>query len=146
MSSNDPCEDANLHVIEPEQRFLSWFNSVPVWQQRTLAHLHTMMTSPNTAYFALDGDEALRHFYNVVTMPDFPVRRVARLLQVRGVFSFVFYDVEFVRRYMLDNPNLQEGAVDIAPHHWDQCAATWRELCATQLNDASMHHWLMRLH
>jgi hypothetical protein len=144
-----PLDDAtsagNNQIIEPEQQFLTWFATLPLWQQRTLAHLYTMMSSPNTAYFALDGDEALRHFRNVVSMPDFPVRRVARLLHVRAVFSFVFYDVEFVRRYMLDNPGLNHGAVDVAPHHWDRCAANWRKLCTTQLSDATLHCWLMQL-
>jgi hypothetical protein len=104
-----------------------------------------MMTSPNTAYFALDGAEALQHFFNVVARPDFPVRRVARLLQVRAVFSFVFYDVEFVRRYMLDNPVLQTESVGCSVHPWDQCAQSWSDLCASELSDASLHQWLMQL-
>ncbi len=132
------------HKVEPQRRFLLWFESIPHWQQCTLAHLHTMMTSPNTAYFALDGAEALRHFLNVVRAPDFAVRQVASLLQVRGVFSFVFYDVEFVRRYMLDNPGLYAGSISAAPHHWDRCAASWHELCATRLSDAELHRWLMQ--
>lgn len=145
MRQDDATFAGNARVIEPEQQLLAWFETLPIWQQRTLAHLYTMMTSSNTAYFALDGDEALRHFRNVVSMPDFPVRRVARLLQVRSVFSFVFYDVEFVRRYMLDNPGLSNREVDVAPHSWDRCAANWRKLCATQLSDASLHCWLMQL-
>jgi hypothetical protein len=131
--------------VEPERRFLVWFDSIPVWQQRTLAHLYTMMTSPNTAYFALDGAEALQHFFNVVARPDFPVRRVARLLQVRAVFSFVFYDVEFVRRYMLDNLVLQTESVSSSIHPWDQCAQSWYNLRNTELSDASLHQWLMQL-
>ncbi len=134
----------NPHKVEPQRQFLLWFESIPSWQQRTLAHLHTMMTSPNTAYFALDGDEALRHFLNVVRAPDFAVRQVANLLQVRSVFSFVFYDVEFVRRYTLENPRLQEKALSGAPHQWDRCAVSWHELCATRLSDAELHRWLMQ--
>ncbi|MDD2556741.1 MAG: hypothetical protein PHH87_00480 [Desulfuromonas sp.] len=132
------------HKLEPQRQFLLWFESIPPWQQRTLAHLHTMMTSPNTAYFTLDGDEALRHFLNVVRAPDFAVRQVANLLQVRSVFSFVFYDVEFVRRYTLDNPGLYGAAMTATPHYWDRCAASWHELCATGLSDAELHRWLMQ--
>lgn len=135
----------NASDAAPEQKFLTWFESFPAWQQRILAHLHTMMTSGNTAYFVLDGEEALRHFYNEVHKPDFPVRRVARLLQIRSVFSFVFYDVEFVRRYMLDNPCLETSVAVLKKHEWDWCAECWDQLCANELSDASLHHWLMQL-
>ena len=145
MQGSNSNPGLEIRRAEPEKRFFVWFESIPLWQQRTLAHLHTIMTSPNTSYFALDGAEALRHFFNVMSRPDFPVRRVARLLQVRSIFSFVFYDVEFVRRYTLDNPDLRDGAVNAAPHHWDRCAEQWRSLCAQELGNASLHRWLMQL-
>jgi len=145
MQHTDNASGVNSSDTEPEQKFLTWFESLPSWQQCILAHLHTMMTSTNTAYFVLDGEEALRHFHNEVHKPDFPVRRVARLLQIRSVFSFVFYDVEFVRRYMLDNPYLGNSVAVLNKHEWDWCSERWRELCANELSDASLHHWLMQL-
>lgn len=144
MQDTEQNKDIHAQQIDPQRKFLLWFESIPAWQQRTLAHLHTMMTSPNTTYFTLDGAEALRHFYHVVGAPDFAVRQVARLLQVRSVFSFVFYDVAFVRRYMLDNPSVGSEALSAAPHHWDRCAASWHKLCAASLSDAHLHRWLMQ--
>ena len=145
MQSTDSGAKMNTLKAEPEKGFLAWFNSIPFWQQRTLAHLYTMMTSPNTAYFALDGAEALSHFLNVVSRPDFPVRRVARLLQVRSVFSSLSYQLEFRRPSMPDNAGLQEEAVSTASHHWDQCAQSWHSLCAEELSYAALHRWLMQL-
>ena len=92
--------------MDPEQAFANWFENLPPGQRQTLAYLHLLMTSANSNDFALTHEEALVRFQRMLHAPDFPLRRAARLLMIRSVFSFLFSDVDFMVRHLAGSPHI----------------------------------------
>jgi len=127
--------------MNPEQAFSNWFEHLPPGQRQTLAYLHLLMTSANSNDFALTPEEALTRFQTLLHTPDFPLRRAARLLMIRGVFSFLFSDVDFMLRHLAGSPHIERDRLPISPFQWLRSAALWQRLCGGDLSDASLHDW-----
>ncbi|NLV24550.1 MAG: hypothetical protein GXY54_07165 [Deltaproteobacteria bacterium] len=125
---------------------MKWFDTLPPGQRQTLAYLYILMTSTNSGDFAMIGEEAVRHFQMFVSTPDFPLRRVARLVSIRGVFSFLFFDADFVQRYVALHPAPAGGApLPISRYQWLRSTAQWRRLAERVLADNVLHGWLRSL-
>jgi len=132
--------------MNPEYILLKWFDTLPPSQRQTLAYLYILMTSGNSGDFAMTGEEAVRHFQMLVATPDFPLRRVARLVSIRGVFSFLFFDADFVQRYVTLHPAPTEGApLPISRYQWLRSTVQWRRLSERVLSDNVLHGWLKNL-
>ena len=130
-------------ALNPEQEFLSWLQSLPKWQSCILAHLYFLMTSADSGDFAMSGNEALCRFESIMQEPEFLVRRIARLLMVKGVFNFIFYDLEFVLGDLAPNSTLNTQPMPVlATHQWMRCANQWIQLAEGALADESLHGWL----
>ena len=133
-------------MSSPEDIFLLWFNQLPPMQRCTLAHLYVIMTSSDSGDFALTELEALSRFEAIMQEPEFPVRRVARLLAIRGVFNFIFANVSFLVGYVESRPALLSGdSIALAPHQWKRVATRWKCLTAGDLSDGALHGWLASL-
>ena len=128
--------------MDPEQAFANWFENLPPGQRQTLAYLHLLMTSANSNDFALTHEEALARFQRLLHTPDFPLRRAARLLMIRSVFSFLFSDVDFMVRHLAGSPHIEQDLLPISPFQWLRSAALWQKLCGGELSDDSLHDWL----
>ena len=128
--------------MDPEQAFANWFENLPPGQRQTLAYLHLLMTSATGNDFALTPEEALTRFQTLLRTPDFPLRRAARLLMIRSVFSFLLSDVDFMLRQLAGSPRIERDLLPISPFQWLRSAALWRRLCCGELSDASLHDWL----
>lgn len=136
-------------MIDPEVDFLSWFHSLPVGQRQGLAYSYTLMTSNNSGDFALSGQEALEQFEESIGAPEFARRRVARLLSIRAIFTFIFSDGNFIRTLTDTFPNhpdfTGEKLVPLSPFQWRRGVVRWRRLIETSLSDSSLHRWLFEL-
>ena len=128
---------------QPEKVFLAWFRSLPVWQRYLLAHVYVLMTSPYTGDFAMTGAECLRWFEAQAEAPDFPIRRVARILSLRAIFSFLFKDADFVRSIVRAHPAfLSKTVAQISPYQWQRSAGGWKRLTEGPLSDGALQEWL----
>lgn len=127
----------------PEMHFRRWFDSLPVRQRQTLAKLYIVMTSSNNADFTLSDKESLSLFEVNTAMPDFTMRRVARLLTIKAVFSFILSDMRFIRKYFAEHPQGElDGPVPISSYQWQQIADDWKQLCKGKLSDSTLHFWM----
>jgi len=102
----------------------------------TLVKNYLLMTTERSEDFALDEAEALAYVKQQITRPDFPQRRVARLLIIRSLFSF-----------LLDQDRLmsipqQETVLPIKAAHMLQVQRQWKELCENDLADSALIRWL----
>jgi hypothetical protein len=131
---------------DPEQNFRDWFMTLPLWQRHALAYFFYLMTSAHSGDFALSGAESLQRFEADLGSGDFPIRRVARLLSIRAVFSFIYADEEFARQFVLTRrSDLAGDPTQIAAYQWMRDAHSWQRLCDAGLSDRSLHRWLAAL-
>ena len=132
--------------MNPEQAFLKWFEDLPPGQRHTLAYLYILVTSGNSGDFALTGEEALSRFHTLLRTPDFPLSRVARMVSIRGVFSFLFFDDDFVQRYVSSYPLPSGGApLSLSRYQWLRTTVRWRRLSENALSDGVLHRWFRSL-
>ncbi len=130
----------------PEQAFAHWFNALPLWQRHALAYLYYLMTSGNSADFALTGAESMQRLLSDLVSADFPIRRVSRLLSIRAIFGFIFQDAEFARQFVLTKAAGFTGdSVQITGYQWLRDEQSWQRLCLAELSDVSLHQWLLSL-
>jgi hypothetical protein len=133
-------------LADPEKAFMAWLRSLPVVQRQTLAYVYTLMTSSNSADFAMSGEEALQRFEQLVRSPEFAVRRVARLLSIRAVFSFMLLDADFMRNYLTSHPALaKDNLIALSPYQWLRGVVRWRHLLQASLSDQVLRLWLSEL-
>ncbi|MDY0189341.1 MAG: hypothetical protein RBR22_01290 [Desulfuromonas sp.] len=130
-------------TLDPELAFMQWFNSLPLWQRRSLAYLYIVMSTQNSEDFAMSEKEALQRFTALIQSPEFRARKIARLLSVRSLFGFIFYDLDFVIRCLGAQHSSDGNALSaFATHQWVRCAHQWEKLQADELGDAALHSWL----
>lgn len=131
---------------DPERLFVAWFVALPLWQRQALAYCYFLMTSNRSDDFAMDGAESLQRFHLLLGSPDFPIRRITRLLSVRGVFGFLYSNFDFARQFVLDRITDANGkTVSLGEHQWSRGATRWKRLCSQGLSDEALHAWLTRL-
>ena len=141
MFASDTYEHDN-----PEYHFWTWFDSLPAWQRQTLAKLYIVMTSTNNADFILSGKESLYRFEVDTRMPDFEIRRVARLLTIRSVFSFLLSDISYIQKFFTEHPADEHDApVPLSVYQWKQIAEKWKRVCNASLSDSALHVWMGKI-
>jgi len=129
--------------MNPDEAFERWFESMPVVHRGQLSLLFFFLTGERTDDFFLSDQEALRRFSLFCSRPDFPVRRVARLLLIRSVFSFVLRSEDSIERFLELMPrSMRSEVVPIEGFQWLRTLAAWDRLCKTVLSDESLHRWL----
>ena len=130
----------------PECHFWIWFDSLPAWQRQTLAKLYIVMTSSNNADFILSGKESLDRFEIDTRTPDFEIRRVARLLTIRSLFSFLLSDISYIQNFFTKHPADEHDApVSLSTYQWKQIAEKWKLLCTGSLSDSALHNWMYNI-
>lgn len=129
----------------PDQLLLSWLNALPQRHREALAHRYVFMTSNDTADFCLSGGDAWRYFEKRLLEPDFPLRRVARLLIARDLLNFILAcsSSDVLQTLLSDEtvnllPSLDNAQFLRAGQHL-------RELCQAGLSDAALEDWLLAL-
>ena len=91
------------------------------------------------------GDDAWQHFRKKLIEPDFPLRRVARLLTTRSLLTFL------LDRFSADalGGNLVNGSVKFVPSldalHFLRIGQHFRKMAETDLSDAVLQEWLQDL-
>ena len=129
----------------PDQLLLSWLSDLPQRHRETLVRRYIFMTSADSADFSLSGEAAWQHFKKQLLEPEFPLRRVARLLMARVLLTFL------LERFCSDfqQTSLSVENADTLPSfdaaHLLRASQHLHELCETELSDAALQDWLMFL-
>ncbi|MEA3544749.1 MAG: hypothetical protein U9R69_05945 [Thermodesulfobacteriota bacterium] len=129
----------------PDKLLLQWLGGIPVWQREALASHYIFMTSSDSGDFAFNGDEAWCHFEARLNRPEFPLRRVARLLTVRSLFTFL---LEFSDPGTFPVPHPNGAGDEFYPFDSAQFLRScnrWSDLCQTGLSDKALQEWLLSL-
>jgi hypothetical protein len=134
-----------MNNAPPNKLLLNWLDKLPQWQRESLIKQYIFMTSTNSSDFAFTDEEAWQYFERLLIKPDFPLRRLAQLLTVRALFSFLleqsdpsgFLPVPLVEKN--DNCHTLDSAQFI------RTCQQWRELCQTGLSDHALQAWLFTL-
>ena len=120
----------------PDKTLLHWLDSSDTAIIAVLVKNYLLLSTERSEDFALDDAEALTYVKQQISRPDFPQRRVARLLIIRSLFSF-----------LLDQDRLmfvpqQETVLPIQTAHLLQVQRQWKELCENDLADSALIQWL----
>ena len=94
---------------DPEQLILSWLDEIPKKYRDILVGQYIFMTCTESGDLVLSGDAAWQYFRKKMTEPDFPLRRVARLLTTRSLLSFLLIlslQILMGRTWPMDLPRL----------------------------------------
>ena len=116
----------------------SWLEQQPADLKAGLVKCYILMCSPTSAEFVLNDEEALNLFYRQIMERDLPIRRIARLLTVRSIFSFLLRGngtTGLINGLAVDTS-------DITTARFYRAQTEWDKLCANQLTDASLLQWL----
>jgi len=140
--SSAPTTALKLKSMNPDEAFEHWFESMPAAHRGKLCMLFFFLTGERTDDFFLSDQEALRRFSLFCSRPDFPVRRVARLLLIRAVFSFVLRSEDVERFLELIPGSMRSDVVPIEGLQWLRTLRAWEQLCKTGLSDESLYRWL----
>lgn len=134
-------------VVSPEKMLEAWLLTLPVQQRQVLCRWYVFLTSRDSREFSLTGEESYQLFIARLTAVDFAARRVARLVMIRAVFSFIL-NHSF-------GPDYQPGGVSatamarevsqISHYQWLRAAKQWQDLCAGALDDGALSAWLQRM-
>ncbi len=129
--------------MNPDEAFERWFESMPVPHRGQLCLLFFFLTGERTDDFFLSDQEALRRFALFCGRPDFPVRRVARMLLIRAVFGFVLRSEDSIERFLELMPgSMRPEVVPIEGFQWLRSVREWEKLCKSGLSDESLYRWL----
>jgi len=129
----------------PDKLVLEWLGEIPLWQRDALVTHYVFMTSPDSGHFALSGVEAWHHFKTLMTQPEFPLRRVALILSVRALFTFL---LEFSEPGTFPVASQNNNVDEIYPFDSIQFLRSckhWRQLCQEGLSDGAIQEWLLSL-
>jgi len=123
MSEHDP-EQAILYWLENQDHTISVF----------LVRSYIFMTSHQSDDFTLNDQESLIHFQHLMTQTDLPQRRIARILSVRTLFSFLLNNSD------LQTTDAQIHSIQLA--HQLKARQGWQQFCQEQLDDYVLLDWL----
>lgn len=123
-----------MSYISPEQAVLAWLDRCEPSVGACIVRNYIFMTSCRSDDFALDENEALQWFRYQLIQADFPQRRLARVLCVRGLFSFL------LKLATLDVRGEKLRSIHYA--HQLKAHQSWQQLCQEQLTDECLMDWL----
>ena len=129
----------------PDKLLLQWLDDIPNWQREALALHYIFMTSTDSGDFSLTEAEAWQRFKFLIKQPEFPLRRVSRLLTIRALFTFL---LEFSDSNTFPFPPSVEATEEVYPFDAVQflrICKSWRDLCQTGLSDVTLQNWLLEL-
>jgi hypothetical protein len=130
---------------DPEQLILSWLDEIPKKYRDTLVGQYIFMTCTESGDLVLSGDAAWQYFRKKQTEPDFPLRRVARLLTTRSLLSFLldFFSAD------AHGENLANGSAKTLPSldavQYLRAGQHFRKMAEMGLSDAALQEWLLDL-
>jgi len=116
--------------------FLNWLNTLPAPYRHQLARTYWLMSAETTAEMTRSPEEAERLWRRRLEAPDFPLRKVAALIQMRGVVDFLLSHPELLHQH--DPAPGTRPIEPIAPHHWERIAASWRQVRHQHLSDQAL--------
>ncbi len=123
---------------DPELAILSWLKACDQNVSFFLLRHYFFMTSERSDDFVLDAEASLARFQHLLTLPEFPQRRLARILHVRTLFSFVF------DHYIIKHP--QNDKVSSINHAYQvKAKKSWEAVCRQFLADDILKSWLLSL-
>lgn len=129
----------------PDQLLLAWLAEMPLRHRDTLLSRYIFMTCSDSADLVLSGEEAWRYFVKQLLKPDFPLRRVARLLEARTILAFLLDILSTDSQ----EPTLAEGSAVALPSidaaQFQRAAHHLRTLAAAELADEALQEWLLVL-
>ncbi len=132
----------------PVDIFLSWFNTVPIFQQQYLARVFFLCTTENAADFALEPEQARVRLRNYISRRDFPLRIISRLMIARSIFDLILDNHEFFREMETQIASLpgsgsaRDKIASLSEKQWEQTAASWRNLRNSEFNDRAFRMWV----
>jgi len=125
----------------PPAVLVAWFNSLPSGLQYSLLKSYIFMSSPVTDDFTLNAQESCNYFYRQLAEADLPFRRIARLLTIRTLFSFLLEHPDLSVPYDKVADNVR--SLQVARFY--QAKQEWQKLCQSGMSDAAIKAWLDEL-
>jgi hypothetical protein len=130
---------------DPEQLILSWLDQMPKKHRDTLVSQYIFMTCTDSGDLALSGDEGWQYFRKMLTEPDFPLRRVARLLTTRSLLSFVL-DLPSANAHWENLPNESDKTMtSLDAAQYLRAGQHFQKMIQSDLSDAAISEWLLDL-
>lgn len=131
----------------PAAALVGWFDELPAPQQHYLAYMVWLTTTQNSADLSISTGEAVKRLRAYMQEPDFPIRVIARIVQLRGLLDFFIEHQRYLPVPALEQPFLEEqGALPAAGNvhslQWERTRQTWRDLCKSRLPDTVLRRWL----
>jgi hypothetical protein len=134
-----------MSKYDPEQLVLSWLDELPKRYRDALVCQWIFMTCTESDDLVLSGDDAWQYFRKKLIEPDFPLRRVARLLTTRSLLTFLL-DCFSADAF---GGNLVNGSVKIVPSldalQFLRIGQHFRKMAETDLSDVVLQEWLQDL-
>jgi hypothetical protein len=137
------CTDSFMPVTSPELLLLNWLEELPKTIADTLVARYLFMISANSEDFVLRGEEAWKYFKHLLTEPDFPLRRVARLLTLRAQFSFLLELSDSNNLVSLPPTGQDANLYPLDSAQILRARQRWRKFCESGLSDAALQSWLL---
>ena len=134
-----------MSKYDPEQLVISWLDELPKRCRDALVYQWIFMTCTESDDLVLSGDDAWQYFRKKLMEPDFPLRRVARLLMTRSLLTFLldFFSADS------DGENLANGSAKTLPSldavQYLRAGQHFRQMVESELSDAALHKWLLDL-
>ena len=123
-----------MSFTDAEHALLAWLKGCDQGVASYLLRHYFFMTSHKSEDLLLDEEALLSRFEHVLTLPDFPQRRLARLLCVRTLFCF-----------LLESGNSQAVNQKICSIHCGyqiKARERWRRFSQHHLTDEMLAQWL----
>jgi len=121
----------------PDIVLLQWLEASDQNIIKALVKGYLFMTTEKSEGFTFDDTEALAHIKHQITRSDFPQRRVARLITIRSLFSFILSRGQI---YAFAVPG--KTALSIETVRLLQVQYEWQQLCQEELSDTLLTNWL----
>ena len=134
-----------MSKYDPEQLVISWLDELPKRCRDALVYQWIFMTCTESDDLVLSGDDAWQYFRKKLMEPDFPLRRVARLLMTRSLLTFLldFFSAD------ADGENLANGSAKTLPSldavQYLRASQHFRQMVESELSDAALQEWLLDL-
>lgn len=124
--------------MNPFQDLLDWFNTIPRLHSDFLARMFFILSSEQTSDLNLTSEQARKKFLLYLSRPDFPPRSIARLENIKCIFSFIMNNKDFFMRE--DNPFIPRHAEKtgkisfLEPRQWEKTRTSWNQLLQSSLS------------